>query len=77
MRPDICCWPTGRTLSNGLTNIEDRLDALGGTLRIVSTPGEGTTLRAAIPVPTPRRTPALHSGDTGRRTPWSSPRVRR
>jgi signal transduction histidine kinase len=35
---------------NGLTNMEDRLDALGGTLHIASSPGEGTTLRATIPV---------------------------
>jgi signal transduction histidine kinase len=35
---------------NGLTNMEDRLDALGGTLHIASTPEHGTTLRAAIPV---------------------------
>ncbi|HEY8675900.1 MAG TPA: sensor histidine kinase, partial [Candidatus Dormibacteraeota bacterium] len=36
---------------NGLTNMEDRLDALGGGLQIESsTPGKGTTLRAAIPV---------------------------
>ena len=34
---------------NGLTNMEDRLDALGGTLHIASSPGEGTTLRATIP----------------------------
>jgi signal transduction histidine kinase len=39
---------------NGLTNMEDRLDALGGTLRIVSSPGNGTTLRATIPVPSAR-----------------------
>jgi signal transduction histidine kinase len=36
---------------NGLTNMEDRLDALGGTLHIASSPGHGTTLRAAIPLP--------------------------
>jgi signal transduction histidine kinase len=35
---------------NGLTNMEDRLDALGGTLHIASTPEHGTTLRAAVPV---------------------------
>jgi signal transduction histidine kinase len=35
---------------NGLTNIEDRLDALGGTLKISSSPGIGTTLRATVPV---------------------------
>jgi signal transduction histidine kinase len=34
---------------NGLTNMEDRLDALGGTLDISSTPGRGTTLRATLP----------------------------
>jgi signal transduction histidine kinase len=36
---------------NGLTNMEDRLEALGGTLNISSTPGSGTRLRAAVPVP--------------------------
>jgi signal transduction histidine kinase len=35
---------------NGLTNMEDRLDALGGSLHIVSILGIGTTLRAAIPL---------------------------
>ena len=34
---------------NGLTNMEDRLEALGGTLHIASSPGNGTTLRAVIP----------------------------
>ena len=33
---------------NGLTNMEDRLDALGGTLHIASSPGNGTTLRAIL-----------------------------
>jgi signal transduction histidine kinase len=40
---------TSMTRGAGLTNMEDRLDALGGTLEIVSTPGAGTTLRASIP----------------------------
>jgi signal transduction histidine kinase len=35
---------------NGLTNMEDRLDALGGNLQIESTLGRGTTLRAIVPV---------------------------
>ena len=35
---------------NGLTNMEDRLDALGGDLQVESTLGRGTTLRAKIPV---------------------------
>ena len=38
------------TRGNGLTNMEDRLDALGGTLHIASSPGNGTTLRATIPL---------------------------
>jgi signal transduction histidine kinase len=35
----------------GLTNMEDRLDALGGNLQIDSTLGSGTTLHATVPVP--------------------------
>jgi signal transduction histidine kinase len=38
------------TRGAGLTNMEDRLDAIGGTLQIDSTPGVGTTLRATVPV---------------------------
>jgi signal transduction histidine kinase len=34
----------------GLTNMEDRLDALGGALQIHSKPGYGTTLRATVPI---------------------------
>jgi signal transduction histidine kinase len=37
------------TRGNGLTNMEDRLDALGGALDIASSPGRGTTLRATLP----------------------------
>ena len=38
------------TRGAGLTNMEDRLDALGGTLQIESSLGVGTTLRATVPV---------------------------
>jgi len=38
---------------SGLTNMEDRLDALGGSIQIESTPGVGTTIRAAVPVSQP------------------------
>ena len=41
---------TAVTRGAGLTNMEDRLDALGGTLQIESTPGVGTILRATVPV---------------------------
>ena len=44
-------FDVGTTLrGNGLTNMEDRLDALGGTLHIQSRPAHGTTLQATIPV---------------------------
>jgi signal transduction histidine kinase len=35
----------------GLTNMADRLDALGGELQISSVPGEGTTITGSIGVP--------------------------
>jgi signal transduction histidine kinase len=41
--------PTTVTRGAGLTNMEDRLDALGGSLHLESTPGEGTTLHARVP----------------------------
>ena len=34
----------------GLQGMTDRLDAVGGTLRIESRPGEGTTVRGSVPV---------------------------
>ncbi len=40
---------TTRT-GSGLTNMADRLEALGGRLRIHSTPGSGTELRGSLPV---------------------------
>ncbi|MGA8360971.1 MAG: ATP-binding protein, partial [Candidatus Dormiibacterota bacterium] len=39
------------TRGAGLTNMDDRLDALGGMLHVESTLGMGTTLRAAVPIP--------------------------
>jgi signal transduction histidine kinase len=33
----------------GLQGMADRLDAIGGTLRVASTPGEGTTIHGRIP----------------------------
>ncbi|MDQ6846780.1 MAG: sensor histidine kinase [Candidatus Dormibacteraeota bacterium] len=43
----------------GLTNMEDRLDSLGGVLEVISTPGAGTTLRGSIPVTGPARCDTL------------------
>jgi signal transduction histidine kinase len=34
---------------SGLRGLADRIEALGGTLRVASVPGAGTSLRAAIP----------------------------
>jgi signal transduction histidine kinase len=36
----------------------DRLAAVGGTLRIDSVPGAGTTISGALPVSEPARAPA-------------------
>jgi signal transduction histidine kinase len=35
---------------HGLQNIADRIGALGGKLRIASTPGHGTTIAGLVPV---------------------------
>jgi len=35
---------------SGTQNMEDRLDALGGTLTLTSVPGAGTTVRGSLPV---------------------------
>lgn len=37
------------TTGSGLSGLLDRVSALGGTLKIDSRPGRGTTVRAAIP----------------------------
>jgi signal transduction histidine kinase len=38
---------------SGLTNMRDRVEAVGGTLQVSSTPGSGTTIRGTIPVGSP------------------------
>jgi signal transduction histidine kinase len=40
---------------SGLRGLADRLDALGGRISVESTPGAGTTVRAAVPVATAQR----------------------
>jgi signal transduction histidine kinase len=37
-------------LGHGLTNIRDRIVAVGGTLRVESRPGRGTRISGTIPV---------------------------
>ena len=38
------------TAGSGLRGLEDRLDAIGGTLTVHSRPGKGTTIRACAPL---------------------------
>ena len=43
---DVSTTPLG----NGLTNLRDRLAAVGGTITLTSTPGQGTVLGGSIPL---------------------------
>ena len=43
---DLATAPRG----SGLQGMTDRLEAVGGTLRIESRPGEGTTVRGSVPI---------------------------
>ena len=38
------------TRGNGLTNMRDRMDAIGGTLEVISQRGHGTSVQGAVPV---------------------------
>lgn len=40
----------GRSTGHGLTNLRDRVEALGGTITVNGPPGTGTTLHARLPV---------------------------
>ena len=42
----------------GLLGMEERASLLGGTLDITSAPGDGTVVRASVPVPAPPARPA-------------------
>jgi len=47
-------FDTGATLyGTGLQNMADRVEAVGGTVEVISTPGRGTTVAGRIPVGTP------------------------
>jgi signal transduction histidine kinase len=41
----------GAQLRGGLLGVKDRVEALGGTLRVHSPPGRGTQLQATLPIP--------------------------
>jgi signal transduction histidine kinase len=42
--------PAATPRGSGLQNMADRLEALGGTVEVISAPGEGTTVSGRIPV---------------------------
>lgn len=42
--------PDGETEGIGLINMRDRIGDVGGTLRIVSSPGRGTLVGASVPI---------------------------
>jgi signal transduction histidine kinase len=45
--------PTTTKRGSGITNMADRLEALGGSIELDSKPGAGANLRGTIPVPQP------------------------
>jgi signal transduction histidine kinase len=47
--------PVASTHGSGLQGMADRLDAIDGTLEIVSAPGNGTTVHGTVPAPAPPR----------------------
>jgi signal transduction histidine kinase len=57
--------PTG----SGLTNMRDRLAAVGGALEIRSAPGKGTAIRGRVPVAVPTRRRSPSQGTSPRRRP--------
>lgn len=50
---------------SGLTGLKDRIEAVGGTIRVESPPGSGTTIEVRIPI--------VHSSDEGGRSDEGSP----
>jgi len=60
--------PDGRRGGTGLQGMADRLDSIGGELRIRSAPGEGTTVTGSVPIVSTGRstsgpTPAVEPSD--------------
>jgi signal transduction histidine kinase len=45
-----CDLESARASGSGLTNMTDRIAALGGAIAVESTPGVGTTVRGSVPV---------------------------
>ena len=51
--------PTAATRGFGLMGMRERTELLGGTLRVTSAPGEGTTVVAALPATGPQSSPSV------------------
>jgi hypothetical protein len=54
--------PTGRGLGAGFVNMEDRLRALRGSMRVESAPGQGTSVTGTLPVRAALNVPGLGGG---------------
>jgi signal transduction histidine kinase len=50
---------------HGLTNLSDRVAALGGVLEIQSSPGAGTEIRGRVPIPAPPSDPEAPAAPPG------------
>jgi len=48
---DDGCGGASTATGSGLRGLADRLDAIGGSLEVVSPPGGGTVVRACVPLP--------------------------
>ena len=46
--------PAATARGSGLQNMADRVEALGGTLEVTSTPGDGTAVTGSVPARRPR-----------------------
>jgi signal transduction histidine kinase len=61
----------------GVTDMRDRVGAVGGNLELTSSPGHGTVIRGTVPDPDPRRIsgspPAREAGTQGRADGSRSP----
>jgi len=49
--------PESSTGGNGLLNMRDRIEAVGGTVEVISQPGRGTCVRGTVPVTFPSDEP--------------------
>src|SRR5205823_6248001 len=50
VRDDGCGFDPSMVSGSGLQGVSDRLEAIGGSLRVESAPGSGTTVAGAVPL---------------------------